>query len=318
MFYMRTKKFLSILLAVIMTLGVCGVGVSAAELTGDSEAFVQAKWSELGNNLVVTENKNHSKGMGTAEFRWIPYTNDAGSVDAAGSFYGDYKKGADCTWEYWRVIDGVDTLFAVQTDELKAASTTGAYFVVGKDYVTLTVGQPTNVKWYGTVKVKLTVTVTGAGGVQETKESLVVTAVLSDNKKIAEKINEAKEEVAKTDRYTKAYLDNLQLTIDKATILISGRPTDAQQTDFINYLELAINGFDAAGVTVGKRYKLSGVDFIDNLFSDSFLAGLWKVIDVFNSIMSVVNPLIDFFGQIGDFFGNLMPIFTFIFGLIFP
>ena len=321
-YYMRTKKFLSILLAVIMTLGVCGIGVSAVELTGEEAVVEQLKWSDMNTagKIILNENTAHSKGMGTAEIVWVPFTATDGTLGGVDSFYTLYNKNpkeVTLKLEAWRVESDGDIPIAIHVDKPLAATTTGAYFDVSSSALTVTIGQAST-KWYGTVKVKVTVSYPGAPAGTATELIGEYTVKLSNNKDIAEKINQAKEEAKKDDRYTKAYLTNLNSIISSAESLIQGRPTEDQILRYIGYLENAINGLDANGVSVGKIYQLSKIEFIDKLFSDSFLAGLWKVIDVFNSIMSVVNPVIDFFGQVGDFFGNLMPIFTFIFGFLFP
>ena len=344
---MRTKKVLSILLVMIMALGLLGiVGASAEELVDEEivvlaageeieeeeiavvaaapaltgeEAVVQAKgWSEV-DEIIITENLIHSSGSGTAKIVWEAFLANTETTPKQDSFYTLYTTApvgtlADAKWEVERWIDSAWKPIAVQTNQILANATTGAYFEVKDKEVTLSIGQPTNT-WYGTVRARLTVYV---GGDSLTSPWRV--AELVDTKDLAEKINDAKDELKLTDRHTEKYINNLKAVLAVVEAVFStSKLTKDDVAKYITYLEFALQGRNAVGEPVGFVWKLAdknGDGFIDGLLGQSFIAFIWKVVDIFNIVSEVVKPMIDFFGEIGSFFGYLMPFFSLFTGLL--
>jgi len=344
---MRTKRILSILLAMLMALGVFGVmGASAEEPVDEEEAVVvlaaeeepeaeeevaavlaaapaggeteakaiQKGWSaELAKGKLdsLRENFDHTKGSGTAEIYWEPFAANNDVDPKEKSFYDLYianPKLATFEFEFQRKIDNEWKSFPVAANAAAALASTGAYVSsIGETKVILTIGQASAIKWYGVVQARIGVTHNGTTLWSDWKEAL-----LSDASSLAEKINEAKKEYDKSDRYTDKYRDNLKAIIDLATLMLSTKLTAEEVEIYKAALDNAINGKDALGQSVGNRWKLTdknGDNWIDNFLGQTVIAFIHQTKDVFATIQKVTGPLFSFFGQIGDFFGNFMPIF---------
>ena len=342
---MRTKKILSILLVMLMTMGVFGVmGASAVVLVGEvgEEVAVQADkgWDAVPNPFpIYDESLLKAKKMEDAVVTWVPFANEDGNATAAGSFYklytthiaGSPTNQAVVEWKAYKV--NTDEL---NTDEVEEPNPwasnrpydvrtnnsygTGAYFNVSASEVTLYLYQG-DVKYYGWVRVELSVKVdTNEDGVVDSeKVATPIWVHLADPTNLAKKINEAKEQAAKTDRYTKVYLDNLNLRIKNASELLTQKASAELVAYHMDLLDKAIKGIKPDGTSVGNIWRLTsdnGDNWIDGFLKQKFIAFWWQMSDVFAVIKKVADPLFGFLGQIGNFFGNLMPIFGLFTGLL--
>lgn len=328
---MRTKKILSILLVMIMALGALAIGASAVELVGEAAVAQASKgWAAEPNPFpIYDESAIKATGMDKAVVLWVPFSNEDGNATADGSFYklsqtrkpGVSTYQAICEWNAYKVEKegGLETnkgKFDVRTSNSYG---TGAYYTIAANevYLYLLQGDTT---YYGWVRVELTVKVdTNDDGVVDSEKSAIpVWVYLADPTDLAKKINEAKKEVAKSERYTKDYIDNLNRRIKNASELLTQNAEQTLVDYHMGLLNSAIAGtdFKADGTPVGNKWKLSGVDFIDNLLGQGFIAFIWQAYDVINTTIETVKPLIDFFGQIGTFFGYLMPFFSILGGFI--
>ena len=350
---MRTKKVLSILLVMIMALGLLGVvGASAEELADEEEqivalaaeeeieeeeeaveavalaaapvlvgeeAVVQAKgWSEV-DEIIITENLTHSSGSGTAKIVWEAFLANTDTTPKQDSFYTLYTTAptgtlADARWEVERWIENEWKPIAVQTNQILANATSGCFFEVKDKEVILTIGQPSNT-WYGTVRARLRVIVDG-----DSLTSAWRVAELVDTKDLADKINDAKDELLLTDRHTEKYINNLKAVLAVVEAVYSTtKLTKDDVAKYVTYLEFALNGRNAIGEPVGLIWKLvdkNGDGFIDGLLGQSFIAFCWKAYDIFNIVSEVVKPMIDFFGEVGNFFGYFLPFFSLLGGFL--
>jgi len=329
---MRTKKIFSILLAMLMAMGVFGImGASAAELVGE-EVTVQAYkgWDALPDPFpIYDESAVRATGMDKAVILWEPFQNADGNATGDGSFYKLYntrKPGITtaqgiCEWNVYKVgADGGMEINKGKYDVRTSSSYgTGAYFTVAGNEVLLYLYQG-DVPYYGWVRVQLTVKVdtNDDGVVDSEKFSNAVWVELTKPDPLKEKITEAGKEMAKKDRYTEAHIKNLERRIKNASELLTQKADQELVDKHINWLNQAIAGTDTKpdGTPVGNKWKLSGVDFIDNFLGQGVIAFIWQTIDVFAKIGAVLGPLVNFFGQIGNFFGNLMPIFGLFTGLL--
>ena len=328
---MRTKKILSILLVMIMALGALAIGASAVELVGE-EAVTQASkgWAAEPNPFpIYDESAVKATGMDKAVVLWVPFENESGSATGTGSFYslansrhpGVATNQAICEWNAYKVDSNSDTAINKGKFDVRTSSSygTGAYYTIAADAVYLYLQQG-DTTYYGWVRVELTVKVdtNDDGVVDEQKFAAPIWVYLTEPKPLAEKINDAKKEAAKTERYTEDYIDNLNRRVKNASELLTQKADQALIDYHIDLLNKAIAGADtkADGTPVGNKWKLSGVDFIDDLLTQPVIAFIWQAIDVGTTAYNTVKPLIDFFGQIGDFFGYLMPFFSILGGLI--
>jgi len=297
---MRTKKILSVLLAMIMTLGTFGIFAFAEE----EEAVLQGKLSEMVNGFPLTENKSLSGNVGETAVVWTSFTAEDGTTTGAESFKTLYDADqADCEWIVYRVLStGVrQELRTDYGDAVAAKAADGVWFSVTQTTVNCYIGQ-TATPWYGTLEVQLTV----KKGASEWT-SAVKTIELVNPKPLLDKILEA-EKYDKDDRYTAAYLANLRFVLGEAKV-VAKNPTPAQVTLYTGYLDQCIKGQYEGMAPVTKIYKFTGWEWLDNLMPDGMLKVLWGIRDVFT-------PLVNFFGQIGAFFKNILPFFTMLFGLI--
>jgi len=330
---------------------------AAAPVDEDADVQAAQTGFNPAHQLTLEENRVHSKGSGTAEVKWNAFLADTSVSPTYPSFYTQYvaaPRTADFKWyvqrwnataamaaynalpangrptlesfmqeqrdndALWEKLSNGDPFYRTVADNLLLANaSSGIYPVVSATAVTLTVGQPTINKWYGWVRVKLSITV---GGIPSAPASEVWRAVeLVDSSEFAKLINKLKEEYAKSDRYTDNYRNNLKALYEAAEGLM--QTTKLSQEDinlYTLYMNRGLAGQNALGESIGNIWKLSGIDFIDNLLGQGFIAFIWRVVDIGTVIWNMFEPIISFVVQIGDFFGNIMPIFTFLFGLIFP
>jgi hypothetical protein len=316
-----------------MALGLFGITSVVAEEAAAPElvseaAIAQSFPAERGWDpaapIRLWENLTHSKGSGTAEIVWNAFLANTDVTPRQESFYTRYEtapRTATVAWEVQRnmkVGDGPDNWVGVAiADNLPLANaSTGVYFVVSATAVTLTIGQAGAISWHGQVRARLTVTVSGV----PSETSAWFYTELVDASKLAEKINEVKEEHAKADRYTDKYRANLKFLIDFVESgMRTTKLTKAQVDEYIQYLDLALAGRNAAGVSVGNIWKLTdkdGDNIIDNFLGQSVIRFYWMARDVISTLSDMFAPIISFFGAIGDIFGNIMPIFGFFTGIL--
>ena len=309
---MRTKRILSILLAAIMAVGAFGiVGVYAEE-----PEVAQGVGAQGWNNVVTLyEDASLAGSVSEAVIVWDAYLGTANKKpDDLDSFFTHNGNGdATFQWNAWQATSDTDLSTTVPLD-IKAShnlaiNTSGIYWEISSNTVStelkLIITQIKGYEYYGWVRANLTVTV--LGGTPVTSPNIWVN--LRNPKKLADRILDADKELAKTDRYTKAYLDNLKLVNDACkNLLKTGKPSQAVIDQWLDTLNKAIDGKDSAGVSVGKRYKLTGWEWFDKIFSDNALKNIWGIIDVFK-------PIVDFFGQIGRALGFLIGLFGGLGGL---
>ena len=319
---MRTKKILSMALAVIMCMSFGIIGAFAEE--GQEVSFGQGAqgWASVVN---IAEDLAAAGGVDSAVILWeaflcanhrIPVCADPLCVGASRSFYAMYNaspKAATFIWEAWRVQNNGDTATTepidIRDSEDAASNTTGAFWEVtnyaseNKTDVKLVIKQVLGKERYTWVRVRLTVTV---GGVAV--PSAPIWVQLRNPGALANKILDARKMYNKTDRYTDNFRKYLLDVILKAEAKVNTKISQDELDGWVDTLDNAMKGLDADGKFKAKIYKLVGWDFLDNLLSDRFLRAVWMTIDV-------VVPLFDFVGQIGKMVGYLLPLFGMIGGL---
>jgi len=333
---MRTKKVLSILLALLMTMGVFAIGASANELAGEEADLqtvptVAAGWDAVIDNGIWLGKAGGS--IASATIGWNCFGNEIASGTSVANTNYNYYYGltgtnkASFSWEVYRFSKNAagtwvkntnpETVHATPT---LATSSNGIYWAKTDAqvllYLNATIANSTYPAYYGPVEVRLTVTVPGK--TTENKTSAVFALELINPTEFGKLIEKA-EEILKEDRYTKAYADNLKAGLAAAKIAINSNLTQTELDREMGYLQNCIDGKKANGDPVGEgkrwKYKLT-FDFLDNLLGDGVIEVIYKIIDFFNAAMSVINPMIEFFGKVGSAIGFLIPLFTFFFGLI--
>ncbi|MCL2300868.1 MAG: hypothetical protein FWC27_12070 [Firmicutes bacterium] len=322
---MRTKKILSILLVMIMSIGVFGItGVFAEDFATDVSL---SKAGNPGWNGVVKLDEDlqqlvlqadNEGGVDSAVVVWEAFvgTGDKKPADSD-SFWTLYNsRAATIEWKAYRVTP--DTLYAT-SDEIKvypaktdSLGLTGTYLKVNnytdKTDVLLVITQVAGKERYTWVRVELTVTVAG-DATYPNPVTGTVWVQLRDPGPLAKKLLEANKELAKTDRYTSVFLDNLRLQTRNAEKEVNRKITQEELDKWLANINLALDAKLPNGASVGKKYKLTGWEFLDNIFPDSVLKWIWAAIDV-------IIPMFDLVGQIGKFIGYLIPFFTLIGSLL--
>jgi len=320
---MRTKKILSILLAMIMCMGTFGIiGVFAEEEQEVSFGQGAKGWDGVVN---IAEDIAAAGGVDSAVILWeaflcanhrIPVCSDPACAGANRSFYAMYNsKDAVVTWEAYRVQNNGDSSTTepinIKDSADLASNTTGAHWEVtnyaseNKTDVKLVIKQVLGSERYSWVRVRLGVKV-GAAAVEY---SAPIWVQLRDPGPLAKEILRCYDELAKTDRYTDAFLRNLRDVTKKAEAKVNTKITQSELDGWVKTLENARMGLDADGKFKAKIYKLFGWDWLDNLIPDSILKWFYVIKDV-------VLPMFDFIGQIGKALGYLLPLFSILGSLL--
>jgi len=224
---------------------------------------------------------------------------------------------ANVQWEAWWALSNTDISITnpvvIKPNQAQAANTSGSYLEISRisdrTDVKLVITQVKGQERYGWVRVRLTVTV--AGGTPATATSADIWVQLRDPSKLANLLLKADAELLKTDRYTKAYINNLRIVTDAAKLDIKKKITQAELDAWVDVVQKAIDGKKSDGTSVGKRWKVNtwGWDWWDNLWPDSFCKVWWSFKDFFN-------PFIGFLGQVGKALGFLLPLFGMLGGLL--
>ncbi|MDR0530930.1 MAG: hypothetical protein LBG83_02565 [Oscillospiraceae bacterium] len=357
---MRTKKILSVLLAVLTTMtafGAIGAGALTAEeaaaqvLTINAEPQVAAVAAVGWNNETVqlTDRSDLAGGWDAAAIEWIPfvshpaYTPSGGTTVTPKDGFYDYYKGAtnaatnkaSFAWQVW-TWDTEKNVWSEYTQiKTSGTATVGTPLRVYYDGnnnnkpITLYISQGTS-KYYGKVKVRLTVYVDDAVGdpadaTPSRYSEIEVTLV--DKTKINKLLAKIDTMITKTDRYTDEFIDFLKEIRSKVGIDLASATDDATRkaiTERLQGIVDLVRSDTAIPATIGKGskspkriYKWIGWDVIDDFLGDKFLHGYWKMIDVFgiigkvvDAISKVFSPLLAIFGAIGKAFGFIIPAFS--------
>ncbi len=246
---MRTKKAVSLLLALLMTLSVFGVvSVSAAAVQG---------WDAVKDGFAL---EIINKGAKSKEVYWDAFTAGTGADGKA--FWTLYQndKTMSYTWEVLYKGANVYGTSGVSSMDEKSANK-----------LTLIVN-PGASERYGEFQVTLSIKL---GDV--TKKSAPVSIYLVDDAGYKEILAEA-EAAAKnpSNRYTDDYIDALNAAIKEAKTLVDvTNPTIERYTQATDILK---------AVLAAEEFQLIGLEFIDNLFPQAVLGAFWKGIDVFDKI----------------------------------
>jgi len=320
---MRTKKILSILLAMIMAIGMFGiVGAFAEEEDGELQALLPVNGFSAGVALEL-EVRN-GKNWGEKIVAWVGFTNTADSTKTYAKLQPTYAKIDWTVTAYEKKADGSEDLTkpVVVTVYDLANQASGKPFKVYKlwngteELLYLEQGSSA---YYGTLVVTAKVTVTGAGGDVTAGVSAVATETITLTNQTAfnKLIADAKELAGKTDRYTKDYIDLLKLTIADTEIYNAFNPGAATIDRVMTILQERMD-------EAKDNYKLTGIDFLDNLLGNNFMKIIWSIMDFFTSITAFFSklgdtfgPILKFFGDIGTALGYLMPLFSLL-GLVIP
>ena len=308
---MRTKKILSILLAMIMCMGTFGIiGVFAEEEPEISFGPGEKGWTGVVN---IAEDVSAAGGVDSAVILWEAFLGSANKLpsdtDSFITLYGKDPKQATVKWEAWRVLNNGDLAtnepIDIKEKRADATNTTGSYLEISpyadRTDVKLVITQVVGKERYSWVRVQLTVTYPG-GTPSTPVTSTPIWVQLRDPGPLARKLLEANKELAKTDRYSDAFLTNLRTITREAEKDVNKKISQADLDAWVVALDKALNALKPDGTSVGKKYKLTGWSFLDNLIPDSILRVIWALVDVFV-------PIIDFFGQIGKAIGFLLPLF---------
>lgn len=317
---MRTKKLFSVLLAALMLMGTVGVaGASAAGPQATIPPAVEGFDLLVAGSRFIEEDTTKANSNSSAVVVWNSFIAATGIANSDFNYLYDHSS-ASFDWEVWKVKDALGTDPVVMTDyatEGAAATMNGTWYAKTNSQLVLYINRQTTTTtfspYYGWVKVRLTVTVSGVP-----KKSEDIYIELTNPTKLAQLIAEGDKRLGQTDRYVTDYLNNLRPGVAAAKSAIGDRMSATQMQEQIDILQSYLDGYKGDGVTLikgGKILKLTGWEAFDNLFSKDFIAGWWKFIDGFKKISEIFQPIIDFFSRFGTMLKNIAPFFTFLFGL---
>ena len=317
---MRTKRVLSMLLAVVMAIGAFGVaGVHAEE-----QEVVFGPGSPGWNGVVIIAEDPDPNACRPDEAvivweAFLGFANrkpsDPDSFISLYNFDTTHTK-ANVKWEAWKVMSNTDTSTVkpidIKPSQPTAVNTSNAYLDIvnstDKTDVKLFIRQAVSEKWYNWVRVQLTVTVPGT--TWPTVTSAPIYVELRNPEPLAKLLLEANAELAKTDRHTKEYLDYLRNITRAAEARVDKKISQAELDDWYNAVSKALKGQDPAGTQVVKVYTVNswGWDAFNKIFPDKFCKVWWAIKDVFK-------PILNFIGQIGRALGFLVGLFSGMGGL---
>jgi hypothetical protein len=313
---MRTKKILAALLAALSIFSVFAVaGVSAQDSIEPQVA--QVGWTK---SVEIVSKPELAAGVDQAVVSWDAFTANSNADSTSkkdGYFEQKATNKAGIVWEVWLDKNKDDTFDEDEKTTVydSASSAANKAFVIFKSFTStaelLYIKQGSS-KYYGKVQIRATVSAYALDATAPTDGEDTIVVELADKSEFDKALADAKAAVKKTDRYTEAALKALQNVID-AVGLTPGKA--AIDTDIKN-LNNAVKALE-------NSYKLTGVDFIDDLIDNDVMATIWKVIDFFGTIQEAFNkigefiaPASAFFTQVFNAFGFLVPLFTAIGGLI--
>jgi hypothetical protein len=253
-FAMRTKRIASVLLAVLMTLSVFGViGASAAAVKG---------WDAIKDGFAIDV---ASKNAQNKEVSWDAFTAAEGVADS------DF-------WTRLNTAKDISYAWVVEYAGANVYGTSGISAIAEKSANKLSlILTPGTSERYGEFVVTLELKV---GDV--TKKSLKTSVYLVDDADYKDALADANAAVANPDnRYTAAYVNAVSAAIKEAKIYVEvTNPTPERYEKAIALLTAAL---------ALEEYQLTGVAFIDGLFSQDNLKTIWKVIDGVNKAVEIYN-----------------------------
>lgn len=312
---MRTKKILSILLAILMVAGVFGI-TAMADSTPDLEAIFGDESAELallakdGFPSEVELDVRAGANWGSALVAWTPFTNTADSTKTYAALRSAGKASIDWTVITYGKTDGKEdltkpaemTVYSNKADAVGKAFKVYEFWNGAEEQLYIEQGATA---YYGTVTVTAKVTVTQDGMAGE-KTSAAKAITLADQTSFNELIADAKEIAAQTDRYSKDYIKELEEMIDAALFYNSVKLDSSTTVTISNVMKTLQAKMDAKE----DNYILTGWDWLDSKLPNGLMKAIWAIKDFFDGVSKVFKPMVDFFGQVGSALGYIMPLFT--------
>jgi len=325
---MRTKRLLSVLLAALLAIGVFGV-IPASAMTFDEAiaaaekeaAELAAQAASIGYPTGGIEIYPNSSLLGKWDATVLIWDMYARSSTSTPDSYDDLKKKtppeASVKWEVWvyKLSDPLDPNSALVPDKKDVyTSEIGAAlkdFVVYSDSTStqerLYIKQGTT-PYYGRVDIKMTLWVSGKTPDLVAEKTVILVDQTSFNNLLAE----AQKILDKNDRYAKKYLEELTILRNAARGYLS---SDPNVPDFKDKVAEATRILQAKIDDAENNYKLTDMDFINNLLPNGLKKFFWTMYDVIMTIIDFFNAISAIWKPLLNFGSALIKIFTAIFGI---
>ncbi|MDR1733827.1 MAG: hypothetical protein LBR73_02990 [Oscillospiraceae bacterium] len=301
---MKAKRILSILLAVLTAASLLVVGVMNA-------SAATAQDYEIPNSgFALAEEYDTSSATSKTVYYSIPPNqvasdSTAGTTGFAALYSANSGGSVQPQWVVTFTPTPTETNPSPASSSLAVAKANGLTpsITSDKSVLKLTI-VPSSLGRYGTFSIQLKLInhdgVAYGGDMLDASTgknysiSAAFTVTLTDESSLTDKLAKAQEIVNDSARYTDAYRNYVSSVILDVKIAqgtadyCSGTAEEnaAEVKALIDQLQLVIDKKDAAGNPLApamKIYKLSGIDFIDDLLREDGLAFIWDIIDFFES-----------------------------------
>ncbi|MDR2525759.1 MAG: hypothetical protein LBC83_06220 [Oscillospiraceae bacterium] len=268
---MRTKRIVSVLLAVLMTLSVFGV-VSASAAASAVDGWV----SVVDGFALDTTARTNGK-----EVYWTAFKKDA--AGANNTDFWSILAAQGISYEWVVLYEGGTANMMGSSGVSKIAEESA-----NKLTAIITPGNPAK---YGKYEVTLALT-KGT----ETRTSEVKKVWLVDDADYKDKLAKCNAILANPDnRYTGDYLDEVQAAVTNAKLLVDvGDPTIERYNQAETILQAALD--------LTPVYQLTGWDVVDQIFPQPLLKIIWDTVDTVNKALGFYN---EWFGEDSWIYKNI-------------
>jgi len=280
---MKTRKLLSLLLVMLAVASMLAIPAGAAPNL--AVQGINRGVSSMANGFDIYEDQGKSTPWDKKVVVWDAFlANEASDEDA---FFTLYNKGqASFLWSVWETTGsngakGTEKMPILGVPGVKNPFTFGMNNSNGLDgqlYLTMNAAKA---GWY---IVELELRFDGIGTFTSNRAYVELRAVVGSLK---DAIGNAEAEMAKEDRYTEAYLNNLSMCLDLAYTALYYEYPDQTVQEIVKKLNDAI-----AGKGIEKVYKL--IDWTDdecysifynwiNDLPQGLMSFIWQVVDFFST-----------------------------------
>jgi len=336
---MRTKKILSVLLAIFLFATMFGMAGAfaedAVEAAGEVSAQAAARtgWPTA---VLLEDAAAYAGGWNQGLIQWTPFVketkrNEKDEIVTKTDSFADYKKEGEALVK-WTIVsaiqyvvkDDVETRVPVSlkienTPEEAARNPVAVYQADTGSTIDLVVKQGLN-EFYGEITATLTVTAptlaidgsttTERKASEATMESAPITIFIRNPEKFKELIDKVQKILDKGSRYDEDFIKRVQAEVTIANLYYRSYPSEGSIK--INETVATLENILTEAPAHILFSRADWLQWLNNMFSNGFISFIWGAVDVFSfigKIFSVTGPM---WKAIGSFFGALLKIFNWI------
>jgi hypothetical protein len=299
---MRTKKFLSVLLAAIMVVGVFGtVGAFAEEDIELQQAVAQQGWP---TQIILTSRHDLARSWDAAVIDWIGFASTATGTAPNNGYVAQRGANPPTATRGWTVeglndAGAVVRAFNVHSNEAFARNEPQLRIHTSAEGGTerLVIQQGSN-GWFGALRITLTVTARETEtNTESITDSNFIVVRLNDQASFRKAIDDAKKILDRSSRYTDSFIKDLDTVVkaaENALVLDISVPANA-----VGVREIQKELEDMVA---------SAPNFYQVLFIQSRLLGtiVYGIQDFYEAIEAVFEPVIRLFTAFFSIFGPML------------